>query len=212
MDTIWKKTNIIDGINCISSNNSNIYAGSGNKIYISSDNGNSWSTFVFDSSNININCFDVYGKYIFAGTNYGVYLSKDDGTSWSEMNKGIEYEDILCLVHDDKYIYSATGGFGVFRAKLSDFGITSVEDSPSSTRELAPLLYPNPVHDKLNIHISNETTTQTQIQIFDVFGQQVAGSSIPVGSLDKTINMESFPVGTYLLKVGDRVEKIVKTG
>jgi hypothetical protein len=180
-------------------------------LYLSIDDGTSWNIQNLGFDNIFMYSLVNTGNNIFASADsYAVFLSTDSGDTWAQKNSGFFSNSVYGLGIYGDWIFAATYGAGVYRAKLSDFGITSVEDTPSPISEQAPLLYPNPVHDKLNIHLNSEATTLTQIQIFDIFGQQVAWSIIPVGSSDNTINIESLPVGTYLLKVGDRVEKVVK--
>ena len=62
----------------------NLFAGTNGGIFLSTDNGDSWSQiFAILSDDIYFISFLVRGSTLFAGTNNGVYLSTNNGSSWT---------------------------------------------------------------------------------------------------------------------------------
>ncbi|MFZ1461706.1 MAG: T9SS type A sorting domain-containing protein [Ignavibacteria bacterium] len=91
----WVKTNGPYGgtVNCLITNGANIFAGiQRGGVFLSTNNGSSWSAVNNGLTNLYINSLAVSGTNLYAGTNNGVFLSSNNGTSWSSiglMNKMI---------------------------------------------------------------------------------------------------------------------------
>ncbi|MDR3596497.1 hypothetical protein [Clostridium sp.] len=61
---------------------SNIYAGTYRKgLYVSTNNGNSWTKSNIAMGNIRVNSININGNNIFVGTGVGLYWSTDNGTT-----------------------------------------------------------------------------------------------------------------------------------
>jgi photosystem II stability/assembly factor-like uncharacterized protein len=56
---------------------------SGVGVFISSDNGTTWSQRNNGLTNLNVQCIAVKGTRIFLGTSYGLFTSDDNGTTWN---------------------------------------------------------------------------------------------------------------------------------
>jgi len=67
-------------------------------------------------------------------------------------------------------------------------------------------VFPNPVTDKL--HITHEWQSGDVVELFDMNGRRVF--SAQPNNYQFTIDMTPFPNGTYILRIGNRVAKIVK--
>ena len=79
---------------------SNIYAGGQNKLYRSTDNGNTFTTINlnFPFGIVNIYSITSIGSTLFAGTSYdGVYKSTDNGSNWSPANTGMGPKDVRAV-------------------------------------------------------------------------------------------------------------------
>jgi len=91
---------------------------------------------------------------------------------------------------------------------------TETETTSVETQCIASLqVFPNPVTNKL--HITHEWQSGDVVELFDMNGRRVfsttvgAGFARPDGNIF-TIDMTPFPNGTYILRIGTRVAKIIK--
>lgn len=62
------------------------------------------------------------------------------------------------------------------------------------------LIYPNPSNGVFNIDFSELHYNEINLQVFDSFGQQIIKESIKQFNSIATIDLTSFPSGTYLIK------------
>ena len=78
-------------IKCMTINGSNVFAGSDDHgVFLSSNNGASWSAVNNGLTNLHMYSFAVSGTNIFAGTSGGgIFLSTNNGTSWTAVNNGL---------------------------------------------------------------------------------------------------------------------------
>ena len=90
----------------------NIFAGTSDGIFLSTNNGSSWQCKGLTSARIS--SFAIRGNNLFAGTQYGVYLSSNDGTDWALVNNGLISTYISSIVSDGPKVYAGTNGYGVF--------------------------------------------------------------------------------------------------
>ena len=89
---------------------------------------------------------------------------------------------------------------------------TQLDTTLSVENEITFNVYPNPFNDQLTI--SNYqipiTNYQYQIEVYDLMGNIVHTQAIDNSSTNLRIELNQLPRGTYFLKIGDRVEKVVK--
>ena len=73
-------------------------------------------------------------------------------------------------------------------------------------------VYPNPFNDQLTItnYQCPMTNDQCPIEILDLMGNVVHQEKITLHSSLYTLNLEALLPGTYFVKIGERVEKVVK--
>jgi len=84
---------------------------------------------------------------------------------------------------------------------------TETETNIVEVSQTAPLqIFPNPVTDKL--HITHEWQSGDVVELFDMNGRRLF--SAQPNNYQFTIDMTPFPNGTYILRIGNRVAKIVK--
>jgi len=90
-DAQWQQTNgpYNGAVLALASSGTNIFAGTGNGgVFLSTDNGTSWTEKNNGLTNTNIESLAINGTNIFAGTHSGgVFLSTDNGASWTQVNK-----------------------------------------------------------------------------------------------------------------------------
>lgn len=91
--------------------------------------------------------------------------------------------------------------------------ITSKEDiekTEISTINKEFLIYPNPANDKLNVFYSVNNNSPTSIIITDINGKELFREQRQnsIGANKKTIDINQFPNGTYILRIVSGDEKI----
>jgi ligand-binding sensor domain-containing protein len=113
---------------------SNIFAGTLGGIFLSTNNGTSWTAvntgLIFTNtlgqqSTQSVSAFAVSGGNIFAGTGGGVFLSTNNGTSWIAVNSGLTDTNVLSLAVSGGNIFAGTAG-GVFLSANSGTSWTAV--------------------------------------------------------------------------------------
>ncbi len=128
----------------LSANPGLLYATTEEKgFYISCDNGDNWTyinsmlKYSNHLSNVfhgiydrllyyrDVNTLAVKGDSIFVGTSHGILLSDNNGKTWSKVSRDLTDDNIVSLVVSGDYLFAATNGGGIFRARLSDFGMNN---------------------------------------------------------------------------------------
>jgi C1A family cysteine protease len=111
----------------------NIFAGTENGVYLSTNNGNTWTAVNGNLKNLKVSTLAINGNTVFVGTQTdGIYLSTDNGTSWIKANSGLTNLGINAFAQSGSNIYVGTNG-GVFISsnngiswKALNFGLTSL--------------------------------------------------------------------------------------
>jgi photosystem II stability/assembly factor-like uncharacterized protein len=94
----------------------NLFAGTqGGHVFLSSNNGTSWSNADSGLANTDVWSLAVSGINLFAGTyGSGVYLSTDDGTSWNDVDSGLTNAKVVSLDVSGTNLFAGTYGGGAF--------------------------------------------------------------------------------------------------
>ncbi len=132
--TLWSPSaNWSSGsVNCFGVSGSNIFAGCGGGIFLSSDHGDNWvsrSTGISQTNNLTVRSIITSDLNMFAGSwDRGVYLSTDNGSNWSEANTSttsMNYQ-VSCLAVKGTNIFAATSN-GIYKSPVSniDWAYTS---------------------------------------------------------------------------------------
>jgi photosystem II stability/assembly factor-like uncharacterized protein len=119
--TTWIRTQGLSNFNSLLSIGTDLYAGVGEMVCRSTDNGESWSmSQVSDIGKNNITALAEAGSNLFAGTSgSGVFYSPDKGVSWTSVNAGLSDTLIQCLAVRGTDLYAGTDN-GVFFS--ADYG------------------------------------------------------------------------------------------
>ncbi len=101
-------------IETLAINDDNIYAGTfSNKIYFSSDNGNTWDMLAVNNETINITALSFFQGNIYAGTfSSGVYFSPDNGITWQTDSSSPV--SVSGFAVKDNVLHASTLGNGTF--------------------------------------------------------------------------------------------------
>lgn len=98
-------TNLFAGIDSVGA----VHSG---KVFISTDNGASWSPVDSGLSNLGVLSLAVNGSNLYAGTRGGVFLSTNKGASWSEA--GLTNKSVTCFAFSETSLFAGTYGDGIF--------------------------------------------------------------------------------------------------
>jgi len=83
-------------------------------IWLSTDNGKSWTEVNSNITNTNVWGLAISGTNIFAGTQgAGVFCSTNNGASWTPVNSGLTSDTVWALVSNDTCVYAGTAN-GLF--------------------------------------------------------------------------------------------------
>jgi photosystem II stability/assembly factor-like uncharacterized protein len=112
-------------------NNSDVFIGTTNGVYISTNNGGSWTAA---SNGMPVPPKQVYsiaasptgagGTNLYAATNNGVYLSTNDGVSWTPENNGTVGTDVYSITGSGSKIFAAFGLNNTSIFFSTDYGLT----------------------------------------------------------------------------------------
>jgi ligand-binding sensor domain-containing protein len=114
---------------CLAVSGKNLFAGTGNGVFLSSDYGDSWTAINNGLTNYEVSTLLINGSNLFAGTRGGgVFLSINDGASWTPVNTGLVGLglDILTLIPSGSNLFAGTWRGGVFLSTNSGANWTAV--------------------------------------------------------------------------------------
>jgi ligand-binding sensor domain-containing protein len=142
----WVQTNGPYGglITCLKASGTNLFAGTIDGVYLSTNNGLSWKDIneglprqIFDDTTkyVGIGCLALIGQNLFVGTlGGGVFLSTNNGTNWNEVNSGLPtyYSgdiDVKSFAVIGSRLFAATNS-GVFLSTNNGTHWTKVSSGP----------------------------------------------------------------------------------
>ena len=85
---------------------------------------------------------------------------------------------------------------------INKTGIPSPVESINQVEKIHYDIYPNPVEDVLNIHLSTQNLMDVELSLFDMQGRQLTIiQRRRVNELLENVNMASYAAGNYVLKI-----------
>ena len=112
----------------------NLFAGTyGSGVFLSTNNGTSWTQFDSGLMNIHVCAIAVSGTNLFVGTYYsGIFLSTNNGTSWAAVNNGLTDTYVSSLVVSGTNLLTGTGS-GVFLSTNNGTSWTEINSGLTDT-------------------------------------------------------------------------------
>jgi hypothetical protein len=95
----------------LASSGNNVFAGNNNGVYISTNDGTSWSLTSLDKPGFSLLAD---GVNLYAGTIHGVYLSTNNGNNWTQLV--VTTYSVWGLAKNGDNIFAGTNGNGVYRS------------------------------------------------------------------------------------------------
>lgn len=179
------------------------------KVYVSSDNGVTFTSIGWDLPSFSAQAItwqDNGKDGLYLGMNYGVYYTDNTlGNSWSLFNNGLPNVRIneLEINTADSKLYAATYGRGLWRSSLYDeaLSITNLELDDLK-------LYPNPATNEVNLewNVSDVVT----VRVFNTLGKLMFYSKNVNLSNAYKIDSSSFESGVYFVKLNGNKGELTK--
>lgn len=131
-------THVFPTIQSISVNIPNVILATLDGIYVSTDNGFSWSESDAGVTGIDVNSIATTGSTVVIGTaRNGIFISSDNGSTWNRSSVGITSQNINSVMADGSTIYASAGYQLVFRS--TDGGLSWTHASSGITSEVIEL-------------------------------------------------------------------------
>ena len=132
----WQQTQLSCAfISSFAISGNNIFAGSagGSGVYLSSNNGSSWTCLNNGLPNEAIRALAISGSNIFAGTDVGMYLSTNNGSSWDAISNGLPANTrVLSIAISGSNVFAGTNNQGVFLS-INGSSWTAINNGFTST-------------------------------------------------------------------------------
>jgi len=191
----------------------NLFAGTGGGVFLSTNNGTSWTEVNSGLTNPDVLALAVSGTNLLAGTNGGgVFLSTNNGTSWTEVNSGLTTPHVKALAVSGTNLFAGTYGGGVWRRTLSEM-ITSMErlSTELPTNFGLGQNYPNPFNPSTTIPFSVPSKAFVSLKVFDTLGREVSSlvsEELSAGTHSRQWSAVGLASGIYFyrLQAGSFVE------
>ncbi|WP_340154936.1 T9SS type A sorting domain-containing protein [uncultured Winogradskyella sp.] len=179
------------------------------KVYVSADNGSSFTAIGWDLPSFSAQALtwqDNGKDGLYLGMNYGVYYTDNTlGNSWSLFNNGLPNVRIneLEINTADSKLYAATYGRGLWRSSLYDEALSVTNFELDDLK-----LYPNPATNELNLewNIADAVT----VRVFNTLGKLMFYSKNVNLSSTYKIDSSSFESGVYFMKLNSYKGEITK--
>jgi hypothetical protein len=169
-------------------------------MYVSKDNGESWSKATNGlDTDWGIRSFSYQDKNIFVSTEKGVYYSDNYGQNWNLLNDGLINVNTSSIVILEDTLYVGTYGNGIWKHDIKSIPLSISESNIIDNLDF----YPNPASKDINIVLS--TYQNGEIQIFDLMGRKVLSKPF---QKSENVDVSSMPNGTYIvsLKLNDKIK------
>lgn len=149
-----------------------------NKVFKSTNYGQSWTNISGDLPNIPVTCLIVNPnntENIYIGTDLGIFSTTDSGINWVQDNDGLANVPVSDLDYrsSDNTIFAATHGRGMLSAVLP--GATSVSGKDSKIPNSFELSqnYPNPFNPNTTIRYALPEGGNVNLIVYDINGKEI---------------------------------------
>jgi hypothetical protein len=194
-------------VSALSISGTNIFAGTmGGGVYLSTNNGTSWTAVNDGLTNSNIWALAVNGTNIFAGTyDKGIYFSTNNGTSWTAVNNGLVNSSINAITFNGTNLFAGTTGAGVWKRSLSEFPTTITKEVNALPKDyILSQNYPNPFNPTTVISYSLPSSSNIKLIVYNTLGQSIKtleSGYKQAGNYSINFNASDRPSGIYFYKL-----------
>lgn len=186
----------------------------GQKVYFSSDGGNTWVNYSGSLPNVPANCVvyqDNSADLVYIGNDFGVFYRDSTMADWEPFDGNLPRVIVneLEIQYSTGKIRAATYGRGLWEANLATFDPNS--DYAESGDDFSLNVYPNPSSGKFNVLIRTKDSYPAEISVFNMQGLAVKQKTM-VMSKNKIfqVDFSDLPPGMYFLRVSENSRAVYK--
>jgi photosystem II stability/assembly factor-like uncharacterized protein len=181
---------------------SKVYANFSGTLYVSSDNGATWTTATNGLNGAYVNYITHRGGTLFVGTYTGIFHSLDGGSTWVNINANLTNPAISHIGFNSSKIFICAQNVAIYVRDLQQ--VLSLE-TLSLNNELS--IYPNPANEKLTISLP-ENSSKTEGILYDNAGKELQRFLLKSG--ENTLNINHLESGIYFLEMNGKSTKFIK--
>ncbi|MCW3078476.1 MAG: hypothetical protein JWO32_3085 [Bacteroidetes bacterium] len=185
----------------------------GNKVFMSSNGGTTWTNYSGTLPNVPVNCI-VYqtgsNDALYIGTDFGVFTRDAAASDWTPFGTGLPNViiDHLEIHYGANKLRAATYGRGIWQADLPIItGLLNVTNSNASLISV----FPNPTKDKITVTV-HTPAKEFSVSVCNLLGQELIRQNAKGTKID--IDLGALPGAEYLIKVTcdkkTEIKKIIK--
>ena len=184
----------------------NLFAGTGGAgVYLSTNNGASWTAVNAGLTNTSVRSLAVSGTNLFAGTFDGVFLSTNNGSSWSAVSPGLTNFDVRALAVSGSNLFAGVYFGGVWRRPLSQLvSVREISDKSLPKSFRLEQNYPNPFNPSTTIEFSLARSAYVTLKVFNLLGQEVetlVSQDVQAGKHSSQWNPKGIASGAYYYRL-----------
>jgi hypothetical protein len=179
------------------------------KVYISTNGGNSWTSMRWDLPNFSSQALawqDNRQDGLYVGMNYGIYYTDNVlGDTWTLFNNGlpnVRINELEINTADDK-IYAATYGRGLWRSNVYNARLSTTNFEFNDLK-----MYPNPAHSEVNLKWNK--SEEVSVRIYNALGKLMFYGKDMNLFTETKIDISSFNTGVYFVKLNSRNGEVTK--
>jgi photosystem II stability/assembly factor-like uncharacterized protein len=184
----------------------NILVAADGDLWLSSDNGATFSNTTADISYISGAEFHTEGDNTFLASGSGLWVSGNNGQNWENITGDLFYTGILSVTTQNDQLYVGTDWGGVWTRELNTI-VVGTNEQPIATTGIS--VWPNPANDQLWF-VADGMEGGT-VELIDLAGRTVRSQAIASGR--QQMSTHDLPVGIYTLRSiapsGMRTAKVV---
>jgi hypothetical protein len=190
-------------VNCLAVSSGSTFAGTNAGVFLSTNNGTSWTEVNSGLMNMTVLSLAVNGGNIFAGTSGGgVFLSSNNGTSWSAVNSGLTKRNVSCLLVSGSNLLAGTGGSGVWYRPLSEMTRVIPNAQQGTSKTYVGGFKVNVSNNDLAILMPQVLTKGSlNIELFSVGGKRIYSSTRQTDGCAMDIPLMGLSAGEYLIAI-----------
>lgn len=196
----------------------------GNKVYKTTDLGQSWTNISGDLPDLPSNDLFVDPENtsdLYLANDIGVYQSTNGGLDWSYVSLGMPFVPVFDFdyvhINDSiRYLRVGTHGRSIYQANLADVstGLEEHEPSVSGAMENRLHAYPNPAIESTNLNFSLDELAPVNFYLYDAAGNiiQESGNRVfSAGSHTISWNTSALENGLYYIRLkSNAISQMVK--
>jgi hypothetical protein len=140
----------------------------------------------------------------------GAFSSAETTTAFTAFEINIDYEteelpDTMNILIMSSDVTNPVVGSVLHVDNLTFSFDVGIENSIAQSRYS---IYPNPTSDFVNIAISTDKIVE--VKLYDIVGNKLFSSIIPIGKEKFIVPLNKYPNGIYLLEIDGKTSKIIK--